>query len=168
MAKSIKINMEVMESMLYYWEATADKEKVGESYIMGIADREEMKAIYDDEFTSESVRRALSAISNREPFKQEYKKEGRFWNNNMWMLEDLDFMRMMLDPLKTMNLDHILEELEDGEYEVVILPMHLDVHYKKENTLYLNFFRVKADLYEENKITIEDMEPDKYILDALK
>ena len=81
---AVKLNMEVMELMLYFWQATSDREKVGEPFIMSIADHALMKPVYTDEFHAESVRRALSAISNKEIFSGENKKESRFWNNTMW------------------------------------------------------------------------------------
>ncbi len=151
MAK-ITINLEVMENMNYFWNATADKEKVGEAYLVSIADNENMKVLYNEEFTPDSVRKVLSAISNREPLRGT-KTEMRFWNNNMWMLEDLEFMNMMLNPLKVLNLDEIAVS---EDIEVIILPGHMDIFYKEGNKLFLNFFRVKADLYDEELVTIED------------
>ena len=38
MIKSIKVNLDVIEAMLYYWQATSEKEKVGSLYIISIAD----------------------------------------------------------------------------------------------------------------------------------
>jgi len=38
MIKRIKVNLDVVEAMLYYWQATSEKEKVGEPYILSIAD----------------------------------------------------------------------------------------------------------------------------------
>ena len=32
MLKRIKVNMDVMEAMLYFWQATSDREKVSEKY----------------------------------------------------------------------------------------------------------------------------------------
>ena len=151
MAK-VNINLEVMESMNYFWSATGDREKVGEEYLMTIADHPNMKALFNEEFTTDSVRKVLSAISNREPLKGT-KPEMRFWNNNMWMLEDLDFMKMMLHPLKVLNLDDI--EVRE-ETEVVFVPGHVDVCYKDGNKLIVNFFSVKADLENEDVVTIED------------
>lgn len=149
---TITINLEVMESMNYFWNATADKEKVGEAYLVSIAENENMKVLYNEDFTLDSVRKVLSAISNREPLRGT-KTEMRFWNNNMWMLEDLEFMNMMLNPLKVLNLDEI--NVSD-DTEIVIIPGHMDVFYKEGNKLYVNFFRVKADLYDEDLVTIED------------
>ena len=95
---AIKMNMEVMELMFYFWQATTDREKVGEPFIMTIADHEQMKPIYTEEFQPESVRRALSAISNREIFSADHKCESRFWNNNMWAMEDMGLMEEMMAP----------------------------------------------------------------------
>ncbi|WP_432401379.1 TDE2712 family protein [Wukongibacter sp. M2B1] len=153
----IKVNLEVIEAMLYYWQATSEKEKVGEGYLNDIASMPSMKLIYDDEFNEESVRRALSAISNREIFTGESKKEGRFWNNNMWMLEDLDYTDMMVKPLKTLNLNFIMEKLNNSdngskyeEVEVTFVPGHLDEYKIIDNKLIINFFRVKPSLYDES------------------
>ncbi|WP_432665511.1 hypothetical protein R9X47_04405 [Wukongibacter baidiensis] len=153
----IKVNLEVIEAMLYYWQATSDKEKVGEGYLNDIANMPSMKLIYDNEFNEESVRRALSAISNREIFEGESKKEGRFWNNNMWMLEDLGYTEMMVKPLKTLNLDSIIEKLNKDEnssryeeIEVTFIPGHLDEYKIVDNKLIVNFFRVKPSLYDES------------------
>lgn len=153
----IKVNLDVIEGMLYYWQATSEKEKVGEAYLNDIANMPAMKLIYDDEFTEESVRRALSAISNREMFAGENKKEGRFWNNNMWMLEDLGYTDMMVSPIKTLNLSILTEKLKDAEnsskyeeIEVIFVPDHLEVYRIVDNKLIINFFRVKPSLYDES------------------
>ena len=42
MLKRIVLNLEVLEGMLYFWQATKDKEKVGEAYIMSIAGKDAM------------------------------------------------------------------------------------------------------------------------------
>jgi len=160
----VEIKLELMELMLYYWQTTADREKVGENYIIDIANQEDMEILYDDEFTKESVRKSLSSISNKEPFKPDNKKEGRFWNNNMWMLEDMDFMMMMYAPIKKMNLDELGEKIAlDSKITVHFVPGHIDISKRVENDVYINFFRVKADLYEDDKLTIEDKSIPDYI-----
>ncbi len=154
----MKKSLEVLESMIYYWNSVSDKEKVGEQYLASISENDGMKATYNENFDAESVRKVLSAISNREPFKGRTKNEGRFWNNNMWMLEDMDYMNMVIDPLKKLSL----EDLGDGE--VIFLPLHLDLFYKKDNNIYINFFMIKPDLYNETgKLTIEDIEIKEWI-----
>lgn len=153
----IKVNLEIIEGMLYYWQATSEKEKVGESYLNNIANMDSMKLIYDGEFNAESVRRALSAISNREIFSGENRKEGRFWNNNMWMMEDLSYTDMMVKPLKVLNLNSMIEKLNtyEGsskyeEIEVSFVPGHLDEYKIVDNKLIINFFRVKPSLYDDS------------------
>lgn len=157
-----KVNLEVMESMNYFWNATSDREKVGEAYLVSIAESPSMNVLYGEEFTTDSVRKVLSAISNREPLRGT-KPEMRFWNNNMWMLEDLEFMNMMLNPLKQLNLD----ELESSK-EVVFIPGHIDLCYDAGDKFYVNFFRVKADLYEEGKVTIEDKDLKEWLAEKIR
>ncbi|OPJ56261.1 TDE2712 family protein [Alkalithermobacter paradoxus] len=171
MIKRIVVKLDVIEAMLYYWQATKDKEKVGESYLNTIANFEEMKYIYDDEFNEESVRKVLSAISNRELLNSESRKSRKFWNNNMWMLEDLEYTNMMICPLKVMNLDSLIPKLNNSNYEeleVVFVPGHQDEYTIKDNKLIINFFRVKPDLYEDNKVTIGDNLLIDYIEEKLK
>ena len=161
MLKRIKTNLDVVEAMLYYWQATSEREKVGESYILSIADFPEMKYLYGEGFDKESVRKVLSAISNREVLNSESKKDRKFWNNNMWMLEDLDFTNMMVKPLKVLNLNNLIDKLNsiNGDFqheqiEVIFVPGHMDEYIIDDNKLVINFFRVMPDLYEEGKVTI--------------
>ena len=170
MIKRIKVNLDVVEAMLYYWQATSEKEKVGEPYILSIGDFPEMEYLYGEEFDKESVRKVLSAISNREVLNSESKKDRKYWNNNMWMLEDLEFTNMMVKPLKTLNLNGLIDKLNsisgDIEYdqiEVIFIPGHLDEYIIDENKLVINFFRVMPDLYEEGVVKIGDMLLQDYI-----
>ncbi len=157
---AIQLNMEVMELMLYYWQATSDREKVHESFLMTIAGHELMKPVYDEEFHTESVRRALSAVTNKERFTGDNQKESRFWNNTMWALEDMGLMEAMMAPLKVMNLDDIGVE---GDLDVVILPLHVDTFYRKDNCLFINFFRIQADLITGGPLQIDGMELKQWI-----
>lgn len=173
MIKNIKINLDLLESMLYYWKATSEREKVGEKYLFTICDHPNMKACYNDEFDAESVRKTLSAISNREIFKAASKKEGRFWNNNMWMLEDLDYTMTMLSPLKVLNLDEEIKGIatkEDIEtVNLVVIPGHMDIYYvdKATNTVYLNFFRITPSLIDDS-VKIDDVDMKEYIVNTIK
>lgn len=63
---SIKINNEVVEMMLYFWQSASEGQKVAESFIIDVANRDEMKLIYNDKFDEEAVRRVLSSITNKE------------------------------------------------------------------------------------------------------
>lgn len=142
---SVTVNLKVMESMSYFWEATKDREKVGEQYVNSVAEMPEMQPLYSADFTQESVRKLLSGISNREMFPWN-QKEGRFWNNNMWMLEDMALGRQMLSPVKTLNLDALNAKLGSKDLEVVIIPGHVDPSYCEAGKITLNFFKIQVDL----------------------
>lgn len=174
MLRRIKVNMDLIEAMLYFWQATNDREKVSEKYLNDVSIMPGLTLIYDDEFNEESVRKVLSAITNREPFSPANKKEGRFWNNNMWMMEDLGYTDLMIQPLKKLNLDSLLEKLQNTslneEYEeldIIISPMHLDEYKIIDNKLIINFFRVKpSDI--DDSISIAGKEIKEYIEEKLK
>lgn len=173
MIKTVNIKMDVIESMLYFWQATNDREKVGENYIYSIADREEMSSLYDEEFTRESVRLVLSAISNREILNSKSKKERKFWNNNMWMMEDLDYTDMMIKPLKVLNVDDSIEKLSAIETAYDTLEVHfipgLHEEYKiVDNKVFINFFRVKPDLYVDDKVTVGETLLKDYVVEKLE
>lgn len=174
MLKSININLEIMEAMLYFWQATKDKEKVGEAYILSIAGKEEMQYIYDEDFSSESVRLVLSAISNRELLNTTNKTERKFWNNNMWMLEDMGIMNSMLLPLKTLNLNDLVSQINSKteqftfeSAEIIFFPGHNEIYRIRENKLFINFFRLSADMFEENKLTIDGIDLKQFISDKI-
>ena len=40
---SVKINTEVIEMMLFFWQSISEREKVSEDYIRSVAERDEMK-----------------------------------------------------------------------------------------------------------------------------
>lgn len=171
MAIDIMIKFDTIEMMLYFWDSVSQREKVGENFLQEIANQKDMKYLYSDEFNEESVRKVLSAISNREILNNATKKERKFWNYNMWMLEDLGFMRMMVSPVKTLNLDDIKDKLEkEGkhkDYILVFLPGHEEEFYLDGNKLIINFFKIVVDLYEEGKITIGDKPFKEYIIEKL-
>lgn len=175
MIKRINIKLNVIEGMLYFWQATSEREKVGESYLNNIANLPEMSYLYNEEFGKESVRRSLSAISNREIFHSDTKPERVFWNNNMWMMEDLSYTHQMIAPLKILNLDTIVEGLNKmsnprgfQELEVIFLPGHQQEYIISDNKLIINFFRVKPDIYGTGKVTIGEVGLEEYIEEKLK
>lgn len=100
-------NIDVLESMVYYWSTLAERGKVGEEFLASIYEDQGMKDTYNDDFDDESVSKILSAIINREAFKGRTKNESRFWNNNMWMLEDLEYMNKVIYPLKKIKFRRI-------------------------------------------------------------
>lgn len=175
MINRIKVNLESVEAMLYFWQAINDRENLSESYIYDIAAMPSLAMAYDSEFNEESVRRALSAIKNREVFTRNNQKEGRFYNNNLWMMEDLSYTNMMVMPVKKLNLDSMLESLNSKypnakfeELEVVFAPLHINEYFIKDNMLVINFFRVKPDLMDENSTFIGEIEIKEYIKEKLE
>lgn len=174
MLKRIVVNLEVLEGMLYFWQATKDKEKVGEAYIASIADKDVMKAMYDSDFTRESVRAVLSAISNRELLNTTNKRERRFWNNNMWMLEDMQLMQKMINPLKKLNLADIVDDVNKAnstfpyeEVEVAFFPGEMETNKVIGNKLYLNVFFVKPDLFDDEIVLFEGQKLKDYIKESI-
>ncbi|MDO5716990.1 MAG: hypothetical protein Q4Q17_04245 [Tissierellia bacterium] len=149
--KKITINTEVVEMMIFYWTSVAEREKVAEPYILSVADRPEMKLIYDEEFDEEAVRRVLSAISNRELLNGGTAKEKRFWNNNMWMMEDLGVMNAMVDPMKKLNLKEELSSLttKSGleELNIIFVPGTTELCKVVKDNLIINFFKIAVDVF---------------------
>lgn len=147
----ININTEVVEMMIFFWSSVAEKEKVAEPYIISVAERPEMKLIYDDEFKEEGVRSVLSAISNRELLNGGSKKDKRFWNNNMWMMEDLGVMQAMIDPMKQLNLQEdegeLLTQSSFDEVNVIFVPGTTDFFKVVDNNLVVNFFKIAVDIF---------------------
>ncbi|MDF2674703.1 MAG: Uncharacterized protein K0R09_2971 [Clostridiales bacterium] len=175
MIKSIKVNIEEIESMLYFWQTTNDREKVSEEFLREVANMQGLKCSYDEEFNAESVRKVLSAITNREKLSQNTQKESRFWNNNMWMLEDLSYTDSMIQPLKKLNLESLVEKLNASEenlkyelLEVIFSPLHMVDYVIKENNLIINFFKVMPSFTDEGVLTIDGKEIKEYILEKLK
>ena len=175
MVQRIRINLEEIESMLYFWQASNDRERVAETYLHEIASMQGLTASYDDEFNGESIRKVLSAITNREILSQKTMKEARFWNNNMWMMEDLSYTDTMVKPLKMLNIDDMVEEIKNAEgsskyeeLEVRFSPLHMDEYIIKGNMLVINFFRVMPSLEGEESATIGGKPIKDFIKDKLK
>ncbi len=163
MAK-IKTNVDALEMMIFYWESVADKDKMADEYFISIADKPEMSVLYCDDFSKDSVRKVLSAISNRERLNDKTQKEARFWNNNMWILEDLEVMRNMIAPIKTLNLSELDDKGDGGKFnEVVFIPGHEDECYMKDNKLYINFFKLMPDFMNPKEVKIDGKDLKSYI-----
>lgn len=152
MLKNIVINMEVMEQMIYFWSAVADREKVSDAYLETLTDRKEMKPLYNEEFDAIEARKVLSSITNRELLNTTSKYSRKFWNNNMWMLEDKDMMQSMIKPIKVLNLEDVISKVneKDGNFKyetvnIVIVPGTFEETIVDENTIYFNFFKIFPD-----------------------
>lgn len=159
---SITVNFNTIEMMIYFWESVADRDKVSDKYLIELAGHDDLAPIYDEEFSKDSFRKVLSAISNREILNHPTKKESRFWNLNMWMLEDMDNMREMVQLVKTLNLDHMKDKL-DKDIKVVFIPGTTDVYKVEEDKLIINFFKISINPYADTRVTIDGKEFNEYI-----
>lgn len=173
MLSRIKVNLEAIEMMNFFWQAASEKENVSEQFFHEVGAMPAMTCIYDDEFTSESVRRTLSAIKNREPFTGT-QKEKRYWNYNMWIMEDMEYKDSMIQPVKKLNFDNLIEKLQKvpgadkyEELEVIFSPMNMDEYIIDTNRLLINFFMVRPTEDEEPTITILGKEINSYVEEKL-
>jgi hypothetical protein len=159
---SITVHFNTVEMMIFFWESVADRDKVSDKYLIELADHDDLAPIYDEEFSKDSFRKVLSAISNRELLNHPTKKESRFWNLNMWMLEDMDNMREMVQLVKTLNLDHLKDKL-DKDVKVVFIPGTTDEYRIQGNTLIVNFFKISINPFAETRVTIDGKEFNEYM-----
>lgn len=145
MSQDIRVNLDVIEMMLFYWESVASKDKMSDEYFVEIAKKSEMQVLYNAEFSADSVRRVLSCISNREKLNSTSKEEFRFWSQNMRMIEDLRLLQAILYPVKHLNLSGITEKLSTKDaIEVIFLPFPDGDYMVCENKIYFNFFSIIA------------------------
>lgn len=148
MLKRITIDLTTVESLIFFWQLILEKQKVSELYILRTTELPAFQATYTDNFTHISLRRVLSAISNKEVFIGDNKEQGRFWSNNLWMLEDISYITSLVAPLKTLNLDDLIPCLQNnnrGSYEEIVVhfvPLHLIPYSSRKNQLYVNFFAI--------------------------
>ncbi len=172
MLKDIKINSKALETMLYIWAAIKDREKITEQFLTQLANTPEMSSAYDKEFNANSVRLVLSAISNRERLNGPTKKESRFWNYNMWMLEDPEMTQLMLTPIKTLNVDEVKTAVgEDFPYEsveVIFYPGQFEIAQQIGNQLFINFFNVKPDLIDDTVVLIDETPLKEFVMNHIK
>lgn len=170
MLNKIIVNLNVLEFMNFFWQSIMDREKVSEVYLSELASLPEMKVLYDDEFNEESVRKVLSAISNRERLNTNILKEKQFWNNNMWVTEDGELLKAMIQPIKALNLDNLKDGINEKsnipfeEIQVIFIPGFKEECYQIGNKLYINFFKIMVDVfYGTGKVTISNLEPEDFI-----
>lgn len=171
MLKEIKINSKALESMLFIWASIKDRDKISEAFLADLAKTPEMKGAMGEDFNEHSVQKVLSAISNRERLNSPTKEESRFWNYNMWMLEDPEMTQLMLTPVKVFNVNEVKDQAPaDFPYEsieVIFFPGHFDTVKQIGNQLFINFFLVKADLTVDNKVTIEGKDLKDYVAEQI-
>ena len=163
---NVRINTEVLELFIYYWQATADREKVSDVFLSELAARKELKVLFNAEFTSDSIRKVLSSITNREILSVKTKTEGRFWNNNMWVLEDLGITMGMMTPIKQLNGEQF-ESLVEKDLIINFIPGHLETFYWADNQLFINFFKLATD-FETGDVKIEGKSLEEFIKSVLQ
>lgn len=173
MIKNIVLNLEAIEALHFFWIAASEKDPVDEKFFHDLGQMSAVKVVYDEDFNSESLRRALSAIKNREPFTGN-KKERKFWNLNMWAMEDLELTAAMIQPIKQLNVDHLMESLntfssedEAVTLEVYISPLFEEVYRIDDNKLLINFFRIRPSFMDDS-VTLEDLSIQDFIYEKLK
>lgn len=159
---SITVSANTVEMMIFFWESVSDREKVSDKYLIELAEHEDLKTLYDEEFSKDSFRKVLSAISNRERLNNATKKESRFWNLNMWMLEDMGNMREMVQLVKTLNLDHLKDKLSK-DIKVIFIPGTTEEYKVDGDKLIMNFFKIAINPYAEKRVTIDGKEFNTYI-----
>lgn len=57
MIKNIRIDYKILELFLVFWEMNSGRDKTPESFIIDMANTDEMKLIYHEDFNEESCRR---------------------------------------------------------------------------------------------------------------
>ncbi len=172
MLKEIRINFETIEMMQFYWESIVQRDKLVDSFFIELAERPEMQVLYDEEFSEESIRKVLSAIMNRERVNHPTQKESRFWNLNMWMLEDLDNMRAMLHPIKLLNINELKAEFSGDtaveELTISFVPGHMETCYTEGSTLTINFFKLMADPMDPEIVKVEGLDFREFVLEKAR
>lgn len=160
MLKRIHVDLTAVESLLFFWQLILEKQKVSEFYILRTTELSPFKATYTENFTPISLRRVLSAISNREVFIGENKEQGRFWSNNLWMLEDISYITSLVMPLKQLNLSDLIPRIKNVPYDeltIYFVPLHLKPYYWDKNKFYVNFFSIIPLEDEKPKINIAEL-----------
>lgn len=160
MLKTIKINFEVIELMDFYWQTAARKEKLSDSYLLDVAKRPEMAAIYEEDFDENSVRKVLSAVINYEPVNEATKKELEFYNFNKFFADDPGNVELTLPTVKTLNVSEFIEEFSNDsrykEIQINFVPAYDMVDKIDGNTLTVNFFKLGIDFSDFETVLVEN------------
>lgn len=170
MLQSLSVNLNALEYMNFFWQSVMDGEKVGESYIVSVAELPELSVLYDEEFGSLDVQQALSAITNKELLSAATLKTKRFWGNNMRVTEDRELLNSMINPIKTLSLESMKEKLNGQAeipyetIEVIFIPATTEECFQKGHQLFINFFKVMVDVFGgTGEVTIDGRAPHEYV-----
>ena len=176
MLKEISVNQNILEMMLFYWESVAAKDKMSDEYFLELAGKKEMESLYSDDFTKDSFRRVLSAISNREKLNSQSQKESKFWNQNMRMIEDLTLTNAMIAPVKKLNLSELVgENLNTEKLEVLFIPLPEGDFFVGKDIIAFNFFSIIASYNSEDfenvsdiKVSLHGKDIKDYVVETIK
>ena len=176
MLKEISVNQNILEMMLFYWESVASKDKMSDEYFLELAGKKEMESLYSDDFTKDSFRRVLSAISNREKLNSQSSKESKFWNQNMRMIEDLTLTNAMIAPVKKLNLSELVgENLNTEKLEVLFIPLPEGDFFVGKDIIAFNFFSIIASYNSEDfenvsdiKVSLHGKDIKDYVVETIK
>lgn len=171
MLKSIKINFEVIELMDFYWQTAARREKLSDSFLLDIANRPEMTAIYQEDFDQNSVRKVLSAVINYEPVNEATKKEMEFYNYNKFFADDPGNVELTLPTVKTLNVNDFIDEFSEGshyeEIQINFVPAYNMLDKIDGNTLTVNFFKLGIDFSDFETVLVENQQLKDYLRDRI-
>jgi hypothetical protein len=141
------LNLNAIEAMNFFWTSIVSREKLTEKFILDIATLEPFQATYNDEFTQESVRRCLSALSNKEPFTGN-KVENRFYSRNLMILEYIDTLNEKIAAFKALRISDILHSFGDlnpihgiDSLDIIVVPTPFETVQCRGNAIILNFFK---------------------------
>lgn len=146
MISNTVLNLNILEAMNFFWTSIASKDKLPEKFIHDLSSDESFEMIYNEEFTQESVRRCLSALSNREPFSGN-KVEARFYSRNLMILEYIDSLDEKINAFKSLQIKEITNYLNDkiskdiSKLEIVVVPSPFETVQVVNDTIILNFFK---------------------------
>lgn len=172
MLKSIKINFEVVELMDFYWQTAARKQKLADSYLLDVANRPEMKAVYTEGFDADSVRKVLSAVINYEPVNEATEKELEYYNFNKFFADDPGNVILTLPTVKTLNVNELLSEFQgDTKFETIqinFVTAYDMVDKIEDNVLTVNFFKLGVNFTDFETVLVEGKVLKDYIHDKLK
>lgn len=138
---NIKTNLNGLEIMLFFWNSVMAKEKVNESFLNDLCSMKEFSYIYNEDFNSESLRRVLSALNNKEPFSGN-KVERKYYSNNLMIMEYIDEVQPTIDAIKKLNLNKLGEEFKE-DTEIIIVPGTSGNVQRHDNKLLVDFFSLK-------------------------
>jgi len=138
---NIKINLNGLEIMVFFWNSLMSREKVSESFLNDLCSMQEFSYIYNEDFNNESLRRVLSALNNKEPFSGN-KPERKYYSNSLMIMEYIDEVQPTINAIKKLNLNSIAEKAK-ADVEVVVVPGLSKGIEKSDNKLIVDFFGLK-------------------------